>query len=100
MIGQGGFGKVYKLSAQLAVKEEYKVFRWELHSIYHISMHLLQRPLAFLNLTVFKRILELDNTINDHVIPLLEYIVGMCIVLCALISKFNFKLCWYRRTQP
>ena len=40
-----------------------------------------QRPLAFLNLEVFKRILELNNTVKDHVIPLLEYIVGMGILI-------------------
>ena len=34
VIGHGGFGKVYKLNAEHAVKEEYKVYRKELCYIY------------------------------------------------------------------
>ena len=45
----------------------------------------LQHPLI-LEPKVFQQALELKNDISDHVIPLLEYIVGMKIILY---SAFN-----------
>ncbi|XP_065896970.1 uncharacterized protein [Dysidea avara] len=58
IIGHGGFGKVYKLTSDLVVKEEFK------------------RPLVFSNPTVFQRVMKFGFDTRHHVIPLLEYIVG------------------------